>query len=598
MAARPATPLPSIRLADPTARRGGRRLTRPGAGRGATCALALALASTSTEAQQAASATRSDSGAARTSVSVRNRTFLIPRAVVAGVTIQPTLRLDVAATPRLALALEGQTVDNSGPGRQGTYRASRTVPGAGSGNFLQEVALEGRWRVRGDATAGRALHAVATASLATRSYSAVDTATGAAFGGNRRRLVPTVAVQGSVHGARGLLRGALAAVFLPRDDALYLRRIPGERRRFGPLLGAELEGERVLTLRATLWGRGFVPLAGHNTIDRSSGAPARAVAYDAGLRWSLSPALALEGFVSNALGNTGALAAIADREYHAIGTGLRVHPGAADRAPPARAARGAAQRDAHDAVPPLALATLAPAGLARGHASLRARWGGQGLLAALDGAVVRQLEVGAFIDLLRGTRDEGELGALARVTLGESPHASVGLTLAASRTDNPLVNLLAARSDELQRLGLPRGGFRFGDESLDEGRLYTVTGAIAVERRMAPHTLLRTAPLIGYVQRHGLQIGGVAVGVEQGMGGAMRMLVESGVAVGRGNRLDLRRRSHAVPWLLGAAWMPRGAAVGLDAFVTNRAGDSPFHMLRLRSHGQLSAGVGVRGTWP
>jgi hypothetical protein len=349
------------------------------------------------------------------------------------------------------------------------------------------------------------------------------------------------------------------------------------------------------------WGRGFVPLAGRNTIDRSTGAPARVVTYDAGLRWTVSPALALDGFVSNALGNTGALAYVADREYRALGTGVRVRPGAADRPPPPEPAT----RRASGTRVPLALAPLAPATLDRGRAVVRARWGTHGLLAALEGAIVRQLQAGVYLDLLRGTRDEGELGALARLTVAESPSTRLGLVLAASRTNNPLVNLLAARSDELQRLGLPKGGFRFGDESLEEGRLYTLTGAIPLQASVGDRTTLRAAPVLGYVQRHGVQVGGVTIGVDRDVGAAVRLVGESGVAVGRGNRLDAVGRSPAVPWLLALAWhLPDGGTPGrrgvaaIELFATNRAGDSPFHMLRVRSHGNLSAGIGVRATWP
>ncbi|MEP7383616.1 MAG: hypothetical protein ABI910_18165 [Gemmatimonadota bacterium] len=566
-----------------------------------TGVLALLLTgSVSLRAQDSASASVGDARDARFVVSVRNRMFRIPRSVVSGVTIQPTLRLQYAILPRLRLAIDAQTVDNSGPGRQGSYLASRTVPGGGSGNFLQEIAVEAMWRLLGERDHGRSLAVIGSASFSTRSYFAIDTSTGAVFGGNRRRVVPTLALEGALLSATAQLRGALVGVFLSSDDALYVRRIPGERASFGPVIGPELQAEHLLTSRATAWGRGFLPMRGNNGITRSTGAPARVFTYDAGIRFAIAPSLALEAFLSNALGNTGALAYVADREYLAIGSGVRVRPGASDGPAPSR--RGESVDGRPEA--PLALAALAPPYLDRGSVGFRARWGSQGLFATGEAAIVRPLQVGVYTDLLRGTRDEGEVGALARLALAEWPGATFGLVLAASRTNNPLVNLLAERWDELQRLDLPKGGFRFGDESLEEGRLYTVTGALTLLGRLSDRTTLSASPLVGYVQRRGVQVAGLAIGAQHAVAPSLHLAAESGLAVGRGNQLNAVGRSHAVPWLIALGWQRRAAvprrtrAPIIDLFVTNRAGDSPFHMLRVKSGGDLSAGIGVRTVWP
>lgn len=537
-------------------------------------------------------------------IHLRNRGFRIPEQVVSGLTIQPTLRLQYQLTGALRLAVDAQTVDNSGPGRQGTFYASRTVPGAGSGNFMQEVALEAMWRVWHNSARTRRLSVTGTGSLATRSYWAVDPANGAAFGGNRRTLVPTLGLEGGERFGLAEARVGVVAVMLPADDALYLRRLPGEQASFGTVVGTEMLGEWRVAGGLVAWGRGFLPLTGHNTIRRATGAPSRIPAYDAGIRLELSPALDAEAFASNALGNTGALAYIADREYGAWGVGLRVRPGpryntpsssSADRSSPVTGANRTA----------LALASVAPALLNRGALAASVRWGQQGLLASVEGAPVRQLQIGLFTDLLRGTRDEGEVGAVARLTLlDRAPEMTAGVILAASRTNNPLVNLLAARWDELQRRGLRKGGFRLGDENLDEGRLYVVTGAIPIRWRAGDATTLHAAPIVGYVQRRGVQIGGLALGAEQVVHPSLRLAVESGVAVGRGNRLNEVDRSHAIPWQLGLAWAlhsgesdEHAQPLSLELFLTNRAGDSPFHVLRVRSGGAISAGIGMRAHW-
>jgi hypothetical protein len=320
----------------------------------------------------------------------------------------------------------------------------------------------------------------------------------------------------------------------------------------------------------------------------------------------LNPALDAELFASNALGNTGALAFIPDREYQAIGAGLRMRPGT--RFSAATEAHAEAGAPAQRLAPAIALAAVSGASLSRGEGLTRVRAGGQGILASAEFAPVEALQLGLFLDYLRGTRDEGELGATARLKLFErkATHpVRVGLVVAASRTNNPLVNLLAGRWDELERLGLPKGGFHFGDENEREGRVYVITGAVPVEGRLASRTTVRVAPVAGYVQRWGLQLSGLAAGIEQEVSPALAFAFESGVAVGKGNVLTAGGREHALPLTATLAWSPGATLtnvskhrVAFDAYLTNRAGDSPFHTLRVRAGNRLSGGIGVRAAFP
>lgn len=537
---------------------------------------------------------------------LRNRAFFIPEQVQPGLTIQPTFAIRWMATDLLRFTLDAQTVDNSGPGRQGAYQVSRTVPGGGSGNFLQEITLEGEFRFWQNAARTRSMTVSGSGSRSIRSYFAHDSISGRTFGGNRRGIVPAFALAASQTHSWGETAVSAVVLSLPDDDALYLRAIPGERERFGVVAGPQFDANVKLGPALSFWGRAFIPVSGNNTIDRESGRPARAVPYDAGFRLRLNPALDAELFASNALGNTGALGFIPDREYRAIGAGLRIRPNS-------RFARsgipvGARTGSAPSGSPAVALASLTSARLSRGTGLIRLRGGGQGVLGSAEFAPVQALQLGAFVDYLRATRDEGELGAIARLNLyeriGRYP-VRMGVLVAASRTNNPLVNLLAGRWDELERLGLPKGGFRFGDENEREGRLYVVTAALPVEGDISPRTTVRAAPIAGYVQRWGLQLSGLAAGIEQQLRPALVLALESGVAVGRGNVLTSRGRERAVPFAVALAWSPGAKGgdtpkhgVAIDAYVTNRAGDSPFHMLRVRAGNGLSGGIGVRAAFP
>ena len=64
------------------------------------------------------------------------------------------------------------------------------------------------------------------------------------------------------------------------------------------------------------------------------------------------------------------------------------------------------------------------------------------------------------------------------------------------------------------------------------------------------------------------------------------------------------QREFEVVILLGLAWAlhsgesdEHAQPLSLELFLTNRAGDSPFHVLRVRSGGAISAGIGMRAHW-
>lgn len=532
---------------------------------------------------------------ARWEIVLRNRAFVIPERVVQGLPIQPTLGVWFRPTARVLIGADAQTVDNSGPGIQGDYLVSRTVPGGGSGNFLQEITYAARVSTATPRSHnGFAIEA--TWSRGVRSYFAMERTTGDTVWGNRRREVPMLEGSFSHHRAGGAGAIGAAIAWLARDDAMYLRALPGETRHFGTLTGVSANGSLQLTEQLQGFARLFVPVTGNNTIHRSDGRPAQTLVYDAGVRLILSPSATGELFLSNALGNTGALSVIADREYRAIGVGLRAYPDAGrqrdDGALVRDTARGA----------PIVAPSVSGVWLARGDASVRVRRSAQGLLAAAEWTPVRGVQGGVFLDLLDGVRDEGELGGLVRVGVLTSRSAGLpnaAVVAAASRTNNPLVNLLAGSWEEIHRLGLPKGGFRFGDESGVEGRLYVIALALPLEWYSGP-TTVRLVPTVGYVQRNGVQLSGASLGVQRQLSEHFAAGADVGVVLGKGNTLMRDGRRHATPFGAIAEWHSGGAhaqskfPLAVELFLTNRAGDSPFHSLRVRADRAVSGGLGVR----
>lgn len=535
------------------------------------------------------------SRANRWEVELRNRAFLIPERVVQGLAIQPTLGVWWHPTSHWTLGVDAQTVDNSGPGRQGTYDVSRTVPQGGSGNFLQEITYAARfdlWPARSNS----AWSATLSWSRGVRSYFAIDRTTHDSIWGNRRRDVPALDVRYEHRWPHAKVGGGAAVAWMARDDALYLRALPGETRRFGPLAGGIISGNLRLTDALSLNGRAFAPVMGNNTIDRTSGRPARALAYDAGAALALSPFVMGEVFVSNALGNTGALALIADREYRALGTGLRVFPGATSAPTPRK-------DDSHTHHAPIALTSVSPPWLEAHAFDAHVRRASNGWLAFADWAPVPGMQGGIFLDYLDGTRDEGELGASLRLSLLEQTmrgRPRLGLVVSGSRTNNPLVNFLSGSWEEIIRLGLPKGGFNFGDENAYEGRLYVITVATPVEWSSGGGAnRVRVVPTAAYVQRSGVQLAGLSLGGERDLAQSLTLGADVGFAVGKGNLLLRNGRAHAVPFGLSASWHPAGESglarvpFSLHASLSNRAGASPFHTLRVRADHAISVGLGA-----
>ncbi len=530
-------------------------------------------------------------------VSLRNRAFLIPNDVVDGLKIQPTLGVHWSPTEALSFSLDNQTVDNGGPGRQGPFRVNRTVGGSGgSGNFLQETAVAVDARLWRSAAGTSALRLQGSLSRGVRSYHATKIATGEVIKGNRRELVPAASLLLDRWSAKARLTLGAAVVFFPPSNALYLRVLPIDSgQRFGTATGVRLQSSYRVAPTLSLWAGGFMPASGHNSISRDSGRPVRAAAWDAGIALHMNSALDAELFLSNALGNTGALAFVSDREYRAVGTGIVFRPFARDEP-----SRSRSDPLAASAIPaPLSRAASVIGRSRRASVSIAA--GGQGLLASVDISPVEALQLGAYLDHVAGIEDEGELGAsIALRLIAQSDHVpfTLGVAVSGARTNNVLVNLLSGARDEFVRRGYTKSGFSFGDESLTEGKLYVLSGSLSVQRQLGSSAMTWVAPTVALVQRNGVQLAGISAGITGRLTRSLALVTEAGVELSHhGNTLTQDGRVRRVPWevalIRGITWRETQTPLSIRLYATNRVGDSPFHSLRVRAGGSSTLGVGL-----
>jgi hypothetical protein len=521
-----------------------------------------------------------------------------------GLTFQPTIGVSFGITKDLEITLDYQTVDNEGPGRQGAFAAQRTTSRGGS-NFFQDFTFQAKYRLWQNPAGTQALGGVFAITRGERSYRFIQNGRVVAGDDTKDQVIPSLEFPYTVTsgGSEPRLQFTLSPkiAFLPEDNALYFRRPPvANPGSFGTTLGLAGGANYRLSSRFVLWGDAFVPFTGNNTINRTTGLPARTVAFNAGLRYLFNPRLAADLFVSNTLGNTGALSLIADRESPFLGLGVTFLPGitSANRRYPT------SFRSTQQPPPPTpaGFAFLDGGTIPAGQVLTTVQGGSQGLLAALQVGVLDDLELGAFLDYVSGTTDESQFGFSGKVRFlhqadGDPVTVSAVATLA--RSNNVLINLLENNANEFAERGLRKGGFAFSNERGEQGELFIITLSAPVNYKFKSGSEVWLTPTLGFIQRNGLQIAGVNLGGSLPVYKNLNAIAEVGFDFsGKGNGFSGNTRATLIPWNLGLRWSPfseqQNSGVQLEAYLTNRVGSSPFENLRVRSDNSLGVGVGVR----
>ncbi|MFN8570897.1 MAG: hypothetical protein U0132_02500 [Gemmatimonadaceae bacterium] len=517
-----------------------------------------------------------------------NRQFLIPDRVVAGLKIQPSIGIRWQTSRWLALRADLQSVDNSGPGRQGAYLAQRALgDGVGSGNFLQELTIGAEARRSAPLRFGGSLWASAALSHARRSYSIVNPANGAVVErSNKSEVVPSASLRWVGRARRVRVGGGLEWAGFPQGNAMYLRRLPDDSLTFGHVVAVALTPEWQLWPSLSLAGHAALPMTGHNSIARETGRLARVPIYEVSARWNKSQALSARLFATNALGSAGALALVADREYVAIGGGVEAHMGLGARA----ATSGVDTLTSSSAVGAWLPGTAVW--------SLTAQAGSAGTSTVASVTLVPGLGISLFGDLVTGTRDESEIGGALTVTLWDVGQAqrkrtTVALLTAASHTDNVFVNFLQGDPGAFQRIGDPKRPIRFGTEDDSTGELYLLTGGVVVSHTYTQGASWAVTPLITTAQRKGRQLAGVVVSGSAPVFPTLEMRADVGTTLSsRGNTLSRDGRRNVLAWEGSSAWRV-WPWLRVNTAVGNRLGLSPFHQLRVRALDRVGMRIGA-----
>lgn len=528
--------------------------------------------------------------------------FLEGSAAETGLTGQPTLGVTWGVTDNLELTLDAQTVDNSGPGRQGRFDVKRVNRDDTSPNFFQEITLQGKHRIWQNESGTQALSGVVAASLGLQGRPYRFTADGAiAASGRNSGLVTSFELPLTISPSDRLqLTLSPKIAFFPDSHALYYTRPPGgDSDSFGTTFGVAGGISYQVLPRLLLWGDAFIPVTGNNSINRATGSPARTVAFNAGLRYLVNPRLATDLYVSNSLGNTGPMSVLGDRVYTSLGLGVTFLPGVSS------ANRRYAQsfRDPQQSPP----STVAGFGFLDGgtvanqQLLLNLQGGSQGLLGSVRYGLLDDLELGIFLDYVSGVIDESQFGFSGKIRFlhqadGDPFTLSGVATLA--RSNNVLINLINDNRNEFEQRGLEKGGFAFRNEGV--GELFIITLSAPMHYQFEGGSAIWLTPTLGFIQRNGLQIAGLNLGGSVPLSRDIDAIAEAGINfTSDGNAFIDNNLENAIPWTVGLRWQPSSLfgisenSPQIEAYLTNRVGSSPFETLRVRADNDIAVGVGL-----
>ena len=500
----------------------------------------------------------------------------------------------------LEFTIESQRVDTAFPTRQGQFRANRNP--RGENNFLseQELSFQLKQRFWHNESETLALSGVAAVSIGDRGFSFRDRNGRIVQDGSRSGAVPAFAIPftASVND-RAYFTFSPTIAFFDEENALHIHRPPvANPGSFGTTFGLTGGISFIVSPRLVLWGDGFVPLTGNNSIDRDSGLPDKTVALNAGVRYLVNPRLGLDIYASNTQGSKIPLALTADRDWAALGVGLLFMP---EFVPANRRYSDSFASSDDRAEEPFTTDGLGffdggtvPSGMFKFHL----QGGSQGVLTALRYGVLKDFELGAYLDYISGDVDESEQGFSAKIRLvnqAENYPLTVSLGATLGITDEVFTNFSNNDKREFDRRNIDAGVPFFFQRDNEEGRRFVATVSLPINYDFENGAGIWLTPIVGFAQRLGTEIAGFNVGGSAPLPLNFSLIGEVGANfAGRGNAFIGNRLEDRIPWNVGFQWNPEPSlnsvnpAVGI--YVTNRVGSSTWHQLRVREQDEIAVG--------
>jgi hypothetical protein len=506
----------------------------------------------------------------------------------------------------LQLTLQFQHVDSSSPVKQGDFVSERTED--------NEAALELKRRIWQNPSGDRSLSGVVAASWGTRGFMFTQAGTVTEIN-NRDVFVSLAAPFTADLSDRWQLSVIPTVAFFKEESAVFFHRLPNDQTNdFGTVLGLGAGVTYRLNDQLSLVSDVFLPLTGNNSINRDSGAPDQAIAYNAGLRYLKNPQLALDLYATNTFASFAPLSLTADRDFLGLGANIRFMPDAF----PGNRPNGDRDNSGNQPHQPESLTTDGAAffdggTLPSGKLTLSLQGGNQGILAAVRYGFLKDFEGGIFLDSVSGEVDESEQGIGAKIRfLNQQENAPITLSAAGtvSLTNEPFLNFVNNDADTFARRDLDKTVpiFTPGGDDGSRGKLLILTASLPIHYQINSKAAVWFTPILGYAQRQGLEIGGFNLGGAIAVTKEVSLTAEVGAnLVGEGNSFNNGQLADKIPGTLGIRWQPLSLLAEkttqkntkdninpyLELYLTNRVGSSPWHQLRVREDNSLGVGVGL-----
>ena len=506
-------------------------------------------------------------------------------------------------TDRLQIALQFQFVDSSSPAKQGNFISERTENQGAAGELKYQV-----WQNNSET---QALSTVLSASWGTRGFKFIDEETDAETEINNRNVFVALAIPYTAQVSnKWHFTISPTIAFFNDKNAGFFHRLPGENEEFGTVFGLAGAVSYAINERLFIWSDVFVPFTGNNSVSRGSGKPDTAIAYNGGLRYLVNPRLALDVYASNTFSSFAPLGLTADRDLVALGTNLTFMP---DAVGANRKYSDRFREEYQNVVTPLTTDGLAffDGGVVSSQDFIfNFQVGSQGILTALRYGFLKDLEGAVYLDYVFGDVDESEQGYSAKVRLlnqAEGSPITVSLAATVGITNQPFVNFLENNPDEFDEQDLDKEVpvFTPGGDDPEEGKQLIATFALPLHYQIANHTAVWLTPMVGYLQREGIELAGFNFGGAIAVSAEFSAIAEVGANfAGEGNTIGENGLEDAIPWTFAIRWTPlslfglepspNNTNPQLNLYLTNRVGSSTWHQLRVREDNNLAVGVGLQ----
>ena len=536
-------------------------------------------------------------------INLHTRTFFFPDLVSSGVdnedsAVNFNTGFSWGISDDLQLTLQFQHVDSSSPVEQGDFISERTED--------NEAAGELKYNFWHNEAKTQLLSGVLSASWGTRGF--LFTQPGEETEINNRDVFVSLAVPFSTSaGDRWQFNISPTVAFFNDDTAGFFQRLPNDNdSSFGTVLGLGGGVSYRISDRLFVVTDVFLPITGNNSINRDSGKPDKAIAYNAGLRFFTNPRLALDIYATNTFASYAPLSLTADRDFMGLGANLTFMPDIISANKKYADSFSDNAKD-NELFTTDGLAFFDGGTIPSGELALQLQGGSQGVLTSLRYGLLEDFEGGIFLDYVAGDVDESEQGISAKVRFLQQGNAPFTLSGAATvgLTNEPFINFFENNASEFERRGLDKSVpiFTPGGDDSDRGKLLILTFALPVHYEINRGTAVWFTPILGYAQRLGLEIGGFNLGSAIALSEEFRFLGEVGANLGgEGNSFVNGTRANKIPWTIGVRWLPisllgkeasNNSDPYLELYFTNRVGSSTWHQLRVRENNDIGFGAGL-----